>query len=431
MNRKVILAGLFASLLTNLDLCGAVLGTNVPAAPLTAARIMALPAGQQSAWAGYLRRSEDQRRADQAALRQEMSSRGLTHSLVPPSSRGVSTMPLGRSASWYGMQAGLHIADVIVSFQTPSGGWSKNLDLADHPRTAGEGFAPDNSSRFVAANDNDAVQADRWSYVGTIDNGATTTELRYLAKVITALPPARRAIYVGAFERGVAYLLAAQNPNGGWPQVWPLQGGYHDAVTYNDGAMLNVLSLLSDVAAGADEFGFTAAEVRTRAAASAQRGLKCILDSQVIVAGRRTVWCQQHDALTLQPTSARNYEMPSLCSGESAGIVAFLMNLPSPDTNTVAAVKAAVAWFEKTQIRDVEFRKVDQRGRLLVPARGKGPLWARYYEIGTDRPIFGERDKTIHDRVEEISVERRNGYAWFTGNPSSVLKKYPRWSAAR
>ena len=57
-------------------------------------------------------------------------------------------------------------------------------------------------------------------------------------------------------------------------------------------------------------------------------------------------------------------------------------------------------------------------------------LWARYYEIGTDRPIFGERDKTIHDRVDEISMERRNGYAWFTDNPGSVLKKYQKWSAA-
>jgi PelA/Pel-15E family pectate lyase len=35
----------------------------------------------------------------------------------------------------------------------------------------------------------------------------------------------------------VRYLLAAQFPNGGWPQVWPLEGGYHDAVTFNDNAV--------------------------------------------------------------------------------------------------------------------------------------------------------------------------------------------------
>jgi PelA/Pel-15E family pectate lyase len=431
MNRVLFPLVLVVVVLTHAPVPGAIIGTNVPAEPLTPGRIATLPAAQQSAWIEYLKRSEAQRRADQAALQREMHSRGLTNSTVPPSSRGVGSMPLGRSAAWYGMQAGLRVADIIVSFQTPSGGWSKNLDLADHPRAAGEGFAPDNSSRFVAASDNDAMQADRWSYVGTIDNSATTTELRFLARVITALPEKQRAQYRASFERGIEYLLAAQNPNGGWPQVWPLQGGYHDAITFNDGAMLNVLSLLSDLSAGRGDFSFTSAELRSRASASAQRGLKCILDSQIVAGGSRTVWCQQHDALTLLPTSARNYEMPALCSGESAGIVAFLMQQPSPDSNTVVAVKAAVAWFEQTQIRDVEFRKVDKQGRLLVPAHGKGPLWARYYEIGSNRPIFGERDKTIHDRVDEISMERRNGYAWFTDYPGDVLKKYQKWNAAR
>lgn len=431
MNRVLFLLVLVVVGLARSPVLGAVIGTNVSAEPLTLKRIATLPAAQQPAWTDYLRRSAELRRADQTALQQEMSSRGLTNSEVPPSSRGVGSMPLGHAAAWYGMQAGVRIADNIISFQTPSGGWSKNLNLADHPRAAGEGFAPDNGSRFVAASDNDELRADRWSYVGTIDNSATTTQLRFLAKVITALPEKQRAQYRTSFERGVDYLLAAQNPNGGWPQVWPLQGGYHDAITFNDGAMLNVLSLLSDVSNGLGDFSFTPPELRTRAAAGARRGLKCILDSQVVVDGRRTVWCQQHDALTLRPAAARNYEMPSLCSAESAGIVDFLMGQPNPDSNTLVAVKAAVAWFEKAQIRDVEYRRVGQQGRLLVPAPGKGPLWARYYEIGTDRPIYGERDKTIHDRVDEISMERRNGYAWFTDNPGEVLKKYQKWNASR
>jgi PelA/Pel-15E family pectate lyase len=68
------------------------------------------------------------------------------------------------------------------------------------------------------------------------------------------------------------------------------------------------------------------------------------------------------------------------------------------------------------------------RGRLLVPAPGNGPLWARYYEIGTDRPIFGDRDRTIHDDVSEISLERRNGYGWYRDTPNRLLEHYARWS---
>jgi PelA/Pel-15E family pectate lyase len=140
------------------------------------------------------------------------------------------------------------------------------------------------------------------------------------------------------------------------------------------------------------------------------------------------VWCQQHDPLTLQPASARNYEMPAQASSESAAVVLFLMQLPNPDSNVVAAVRAAANWFEKTQIQNVAFRKVHGRGRLLVPAPGKEPLWARYYEIGTDRPIFGDRDRSIHDSVNEIAAERRDGYGWYRDSPRRVLERFQQWS---
>jgi PelA/Pel-15E family pectate lyase len=147
----------------------------------------------------------------------------------------------------------------------------------------------------------------------------------------------------------------------------------------------------------------------------------------VVVNGRRTVWAQQYDALTLKPTSARNYEMPSLSSGESAAIVLFLMELPDPDTNIVAAVRSAFAWFELTGLRDVAFKRTGPDGRHEIAAPGNGPIWARYYQIGTDQPIFGDRDKTIHDTVDEISKERRNGYGWFGDAPKRVLEHYSRW----
>lgn len=407
-----------------------VIGTNVPAAPLTLVRIATLPTEKQTPWKEYLERSKRQRSADQMALQKEMATRGLTNSLVAPASRGTRSIPLDREMEWYASADARRIADIIVSFQTPAGGWSKNIDLANHVREAGEGFAPDNSSRFVGTNDNDAPLELSWSYVGTIDNGATTTELRFLAKVISGGKEAEGKSYRAAFERGMDYLLAAQNPNGGWPQVWPLQGGYHDAITYNDGAMLNALSLLQDIATGQGDYAFTTINMRERAAASVAQGLQCILATQIREGGQPTVWCQQHDALTLLPTSARNYEMPSLCSGESAAIANFLMALPKPDSNVIAAVRGAAAWFTKTQIRDMAFRKIGTEGRSLVASPGERPLWARYYEIGSDKPIFGDRDKSIHDTVDEISRERRDGYAWFTDNPGDTLRRFEKWKRA-
>src|ERR1043166_180609 len=338
-------------------LSAAIIGTNSAALPLTAERIAGLPKNLQPAWQKYLERSERQLRADQGFFRAEMKNHGVKESLSPPTGTSRSRLPLNQPAAWYGQVEALRIADIVISFQTPAGGWSKNLDLTQHPRAPGEQFAAGNTSIYLASFDNDAPRDAHWNFVGTFDNSATTTPLRYLAKVGAAVGADRRASYRAAVSRGIAYILAAQFPNGGWPQVWPLQGGYHDAITYNDDAMIKVLEVLSDVAAGQNEFAFVPEQQRRSAATSLQRGLECIRETQIVVGGRRTVWCQQHDALTLQPAPARNYEMPSQCGAESAAITMFLMTLPDPSPRTVAAVHAAAAWVEKTKLRDVAFKE--------------------------------------------------------------------------
>jgi PelA/Pel-15E family pectate lyase len=105
----------------------------------------------------------------------------------------------------------------------------------------------------------------------------------------------------------------------------------------------------------------------------------------------------------------------------------FLMKVPSPSPELVAAIHGAAAWFEKTKINNVAYRFTGDAGRLLVEAPGNGPLWARFYEIRTNRPIFGDRDKTIHDNVNEISMERRNGYAWYRDSPAKALERFSAW----
>jgi PelA/Pel-15E family pectate lyase len=406
----------------------AIIGTNVPASPLTAERIAALPAAEQPAWKDYLERSTRQMQADKDFLRAELKAGGLKTPAIPTAANSAKGIDLDNPADWYGQAEARRIAGIIVSFQTPAGGWSKNLNMTRSARQPGESFAVDNEPKNQPASDFDVPSDRNWNYIGTFDNDATVTQLRFLAKVIAA-GGTNDAVLRKSFLHGLDYVFAAQFPNGGWPQVWPLQGGYHDVITINDDAVLNVLELLRDVAAGQDEFAFVPAEIRARAAASLQRGMDCVLAAQIVVNGRRTVWCQQHDALTLQPASARNYEMPSEVSSESATLVLFLMQLPEPDSNVVAAVHAACAWFEKTKIEGNAYKMVEGRGRELINAPGS-TVWARYYEIGTDRPIFGDRDKSIHDDVSEISLERRNGYGWFRDTPKRVLEHFKSWAMA-
>jgi PelA/Pel-15E family pectate lyase len=402
----------------------AVIGSSEPAQSISVARIAQLSKQQQAAWREYLARSIRQNEADRAFLLAELKTEGLSEAFIPPNGSSARSMPLTRPAEWYGTAEATHIADGIVSFQTPAGGWSKNLNVADHLRRKGESFAPNNLSHFLSPADFDTPTDPQWNYVGTLDNDATTTELQFLAKVIGVVKES--APYRASFLRGLDYLFAAQFPNGGWPQVWPLEGGYHDAITFNDGAVTETLELLEAVASRKGLFSFVPAETAARATGSIARGIDCILATQIIENGQRTVWGQQHDALTLQPVAGRNYEPRAECSSESASMLMFLMDLGDPSPKVVATVDAAAKWLEQTAIHGKAYSRTPEGSRLVDRTGGKA-LWARYYEIGTRRTIFGDRDKTIHDDVGEISLERQKGYSWYNEVPQAALDHYAQW----
>jgi PelA/Pel-15E family pectate lyase len=402
----------------------AVVGTNVPAVPLTDERVAGNPE-----WRSYLENSRCHGAADLALFEKELRDHGMKAATSPPESRNASCVDLGRADDWYATPKALRIATNLLSFQTPSGGWGKNTDFSRSPRNPGELFGAGQRMAVKGSTpgDFDEHARNRWSYVGTFDNDATTTELRFLAKVITASknPPARMK---EGFRRGLDYILAAQYPNGGWPQVWPLEGGYHDAITINDNAMIHLVEFLRDVSRGEGCFAFVPEAERKKADASWRKGLECLLKAQIRVRGGATVWAQQYDPLTLEPAAARNYEMPAACSSESAHILLFLMSLPDPDPATIAAVHSAAGWFGRTRITGKEFSAVGPEGKTLHDNLAGEPIWARYYQVGTDQPLFGDRDKTIHDDVNEISRERRNGYAWFGTKPGKALELYAAWA---
>lgn len=385
--------GLFAALLLSTSAHAAVVGQMTPAPPLTRERLVDLPATDRAAWAAYLDRSDAARRLNTAE----------TPTLPPsPSGDAAASMPLDRPAAWYASSEARHVADVIVSFQTPAGGWSKNAPRTT-PRHPGQAYGD-------------------VGYLGTLDNDATVTELRFLARVITA---GGALAHRDSFERGVGWLLTAQYPNGGWPQVFPLAGGYHDAVTFNDDALVAALSLLGDIAKGRGDYAFTTPRLRADAETAWRRGLTALLQAQVLKDGRPTGWPQQADALTLAPVGARNFEPAALASTESAGILAYLRTLPlSPEV--ARAIDGGSAWLRATALKDKAWpAPAPGEARALVDRPGAPPLWARYYDLATGRPIFGDRDRTIHDDVHDLSAERRNGYAWFTTAPAKVLKTAP------
>ncbi|MBX3738856.1 MAG: pectate lyase [Candidatus Didemnitutus sp.] len=319
---------------------------------------------------------------------------------------------LPRDAQWFTGAQGRAIAENLLLYQYPSGGWPKNIDMA-------KPLSPAEKAELEERAHDDA----------TMDNGATTTQIKFLARAYAATQEPR---YRAAAERGLDYLLAAQYPNGGWPQYFPLRKGYYTHITFNDDAMVKVLEVLKAVGEGSEPFAWIDVARREKARASVARGVACILQCQVVQNGTLTAWGAQHDETTLAPTWARKFEPPSLASRESATIVSFLMSLPQPSSEIVRAVDAAVAWFEKVPVHGIRWTERPVAGgmeRFAEKDPAASPTWARFYELGTDRPVFMGRDSVVHYDVNEIELERRNGYGWYSDQPKSVLKAYKLWKA--
>jgi PelA/Pel-15E family pectate lyase len=265
----------------------------------------------------------------------------------------------------------------------------------------------------------------------TIDNGATYTQLMFLAKVHELQPQSR---HLQAFIKGFDYLLAAQYDNGGWPQFYPDLSGYYRHITFNDGAMIGVMKLLLDVANKKLMDPFVDENRRDKAQRAVQKGIDCILKTQLIIDGQRTVWCAQYDEVTLKPTAARTYELVSLSGLESVDIVRFLMSIPNPNSTVIEAIESAVAWFHKSQLNGIRWgekkdgSKPQLIDRVVVSDPNAPPLWARFYELNTNRPIFVGRDGVVKYDVAAIEPERRNGYAWYVDEPAKLLDRdYPQW----
>lgn len=345
--------------------------------------------------------------------------------IIAQSTSVVKTAPIkwedcmNQKPEWYSSDEAVRIADNVLLYQRDIDGWFKNIDMA----------------AVLTENEKAEIIKQKGNEDSTIDNGATYTQVAYLAKVYTARKLERHR---DAFFKGVDYLLKAQYENGGWPQYYPKLKGYYKHITFNDNAMINVMRVLRDIALKKPDYTFVDDDHRAKAKKAVGKGIECILKTQVVVGRKRTVWGAQHDEVTLAPAPARKYEPPSLSTPDSVGIVRFLMGIKNPNRQVVESIKSAVAWFEKSKLTGIMWIKKPNPSkpsgyeRSVIKDPDAPPLWARFYEITTNRPIFIGRDSIVKYSVAEIEEERRNGYQWYVTTPARLLyEDYPVWQKKR
>ena len=317
--------------------------------------------------------------------------------------------------SWYGSDESIRVAGNVLLYQRDIGGWPKNLPL--HKALTDTEKATINDEK----GQNDAI----------FDNDATTTEMKFLARMYSKT---RNPEYRNAFDRGLQFILNAQYKNGGWPMFYPLRQGYYTHITFNDNATYNILELLKNIFNRQPLYADIVTETMIADSRKAyDRGISCILKTQIIVKGKPTVWCAQHDEKTLLPAGARSYELPSFSGAESCGLIKVLMEIPDPSKKVIMAVNGAVEWLDTHRIRHnrIEFFKNSdgKPDRRLVDDPSAGDLWARFYDLDTEKPFFCDRDGIKKQSLAEIGYERRTGYNWYTDAPQEIFELYPAWKA--
>lgn len=312
-----------------------------------------------------------------------------------------------------------NIADNILLYQKDNGGWPKNYDMM----------------AVLTSDQKDSVAAAKHILNTTFDNGTTYTQVAALARVYSVIPD---LWYKEAAIKGLKFILSAQYNNGGWPQYYPLEKNYSTHITYNDGAFIGIMNLLKDIRDNAPEYAFVDNNLRQKLNIAYDKGLDCIIKTQIDDNGMLTAWCQQHDEVTLKPAWARAFEPPSICNGESSEIVLFLMQVKNPSKEIIDAVQAAVKWFEVSKIYNTRVKvinapeivtkfRVSKTDRIVVTESATPPIWTRYYELKTHRPLFCNRDSKVVYSLAEVDRERRDGYGWYTYAPQKVLNSYPAW----
>ncbi|MCX6333342.1 MAG: pectate lyase [Bacteroidia bacterium] len=313
----------------------------------------------------------------------------------------------------------IRIADNILLYQRDNGGWPKNYDM----------------QAILTREQVDSLLKTKNKFHTTFDNSTTYTHIEYLAQVYTLKKTEK---YKEACLKGINFILSAQYPNGGWPQYFPLENNYSRRITFNDGAFIGIMELLKKIVDNDPNFSFVGEKTRKEASLAFKKGLECILNCQIVGNGRPTAWCQQYDEISLKPAWARAFEPPSICNGESVPVVLFLMSLDHPHQRVIEAVRSAVKWFSDSRIYNTRVNTVpappersqwmtSTTDRVVVIDSLAPPIWTRFYELGTEKPLFCDRNSKFLYSLAEVSRERRSGYSWYTYAPQIVLDKYAEW----
>jgi len=282
------------------------------------------------------------------------------------------------------LEAAKAAADALVWGQLESGGWDYRID-----------FDPERSRRWYYRHDKGKVDPKGRRNTSTFDDNNSQSALRFVMAVHKTTQEQK---HLSAVKYGLAFMLRSQFENGAWPQRYPLASvGYSRWYTFNDNAINDCISVMLDAY---DIYG------NEKYLDSARRGGDFIITSQL--PEPQAGWAQQYDH-DMNPAPARWFEPAGVNGAVTARNIGTLIDLylKTGEQKYFKSIPAAIDWLERSRMEN-----------------GK---WARFYELGSNRPIYVNMDKKV---VYEF-VNIRPGYSWMGDYASSAIKLYEEVKNAR
>ncbi len=299
-----------------------------------------------------------------------------------------------RTGEAYLLDAAVAAAHALVKGQLASGGWDYRIE-----------FDPAERKRYAYRADGPASGKPR--NVTTLDDDNTQSAVRFLMHVDRVLEKQGRrdAKIHEATTFALESLLAAQYPNGAWPQrfsapptaadfpvvkasypaewprTWP-NVNYTSYYTLNDNTLADTIALMFEAAELYGDKRFTEA---------GQRGGDFLILAQM--PDPQPAWAQQYNA-QMQPAWARKFEPPAVTGGESQGAMRILMEIyrQTGDKKYLEPIPRALAHLEKSALPS---------GRM-----------ARFYELKTNNPLYFTKEYALVYSDDDLPTH----YAFTTTN---------------
>lgn len=188
-----------------------------------------------------------------------------------------------------------------------------------------------------------------------------------------------------AIEFGLEKMMEHQFEDGSWARWYPLRSGswaWTALRSFNDGVINDCIETLL---AAYKAYG------RSEYMNAAMRGVEYMLQTQLPAPQRG--WAQHYDA-NKNPVAGRPFEPESACSevtGRNVNTL-ILFYVETRDERYFTPVLPAIEWLENSRIGQ--------------------DLWARFYELGTNRPLYADTQGRRYYNINQLPPAIRNSYAW-------------------